>query len=67
MKFKNYKNKYTNDNVIHSIEDVIGMPFGDVVNREPELESQYRQIGLPTNSELNLSPNAVCLGLFGYA
>ena len=59
MRFKNYKNKYTNDNVIHSIEDVIGMPFGDVVNREPELESQYRQIGLPTNSELNSSPNAV--------
>jgi len=64
MKFKNYKNKYTNDNVIHSIEDVIGMPFGDVVNREPELESQYRQIGLPTNSELNSSPNAVYVNAY---
>ena len=64
MRFKNYKNKYTNDNVIHSIEDVIGMPFGDVVNREPELESQYSQIGLPMDAELNSSPNAVYVNAY---
>ena len=64
MRFKNYKNKHTNDSIIHSIEDVIGMPFGDVVNREPELESQYKQIGLPTNSELNSSPNAVFVNAY---
>ena len=59
MKFKNYKNKHTNDNVIHSYENLMGMTFDEITDRAYELGSQYNQIGLPTNAELNSSPNAV--------
>ena len=59
MKFRNYKNKHTNDNVIHSYENLMGMTFDEITDRANELGTQYKQIGLPTNSELNSSPNAV--------
>ena len=59
MKFRNYKNKHTNNNVIHSYENLMGMTFDEITDRANELGTQYKQIGLPTNSELNSSPNAV--------
>ncbi|MCR5265914.1 MAG: hypothetical protein K6E29_04900 [Cyanobacteria bacterium RUI128] len=58
-KYKNYKNKHTNNSVIHTVEDLVKMSFGDVVKREKELASQYKQIGFPTNSDMQNSSNVV--------
>lgn len=58
-KFKNYRNKYTKNNIIHSIDHLSDMNFGEVSKRRKELTSQYKQIGLPTNSKLQNSSNVV--------
>ena len=65
MKFKNYRNKHTNNSTIHSYENLMGMTFDEITDRANELGSQYSQIGLPTNAELNSSPNAVVLDYSG--
>ena len=57
MRFRNYRNKYTKNKIIRSLEDIIDMPFGNIVDMEQELYNQYNQIGLPTNEELKSSPN----------
>ncbi len=58
-KFKRYKNKYTNSPRIYSMEDFLNMSVGNMTRREKELTSQYKQIGLPTTSELKNSSNVV--------
>ena len=56
-RFKGYKNAFTNNNRIFSMEDVLKMPMNEFFDREDELDSQDSLIGLPTNSELQSSPN----------
>ena len=58
-KYKNYKNRYTNNNIIHSLDNVMIMPFKEVASRRKELASQYKQIGFPSNRELSNSSNVV--------
>ena len=64
-KYKNYINKHTGNGDIHTIENIVNMSFGDVARREKELESQYNQIGIPSDADMQNSSNVVCLGLFG--
>ena len=59
MKFKNYVNAHTGDNRIYSFEDIIQMPFGDVLRNKEELLSQNRVLGVPTVAELQSSQNVV--------
>ena len=59
MKFKNYRNPYTNDNRIYSFKDLYDMPFGEVIRNEQEVLGQYRVLGVPTEIELQGSENVI--------
>ena len=59
MKFKNYKNPYTNDNRIYSYRDLYDMPFGEFIKQRQEVLGQYRVLGVPTEKELQASDNVV--------
>ena len=59
MKYKNYRNSYTNDNRIYSFSDIYDMPLGEVLKRKQELLSQYRVLGVPKENELKGSDNVV--------
>ena len=59
MKFKNYRNPYTNDNRIYSKKDLHDMPFGEFIRRKNEVLSQFRVLGVPTEKELRGSDNVV--------
>ena len=59
MKFKNYVNSLTGDNRIYSLNDITQMALGDVLKNKEELLSQYRVLGVPTESELQNSDNVV--------
>ena len=56
-RFKGFKNAFSNNNRIYSMEDILKMSMNEFFDRENELDSQDRVIGLPTNNELKLSPN----------
>ena len=58
-KYKNYINKHTKNGDIHTIENIVNMSFGDVARREKELESQYNQIGIPSDADMQNSSNVV--------
>lgn len=59
MKFKNYRNKHTKQPIIYSKEDIGKMSVKDAFSRKQELLSQKHSIGVPNDSELSSSPNAV--------
>lgn len=59
MKFKNYRNPYTNDNRIYSFKDLYDMPFGELIRNKQEVLGQYRVLGVPTEQELQGSENVV--------
>ena len=59
MKFKNYRNPYTNDNRIYTNKDLYNMSFGEFIKRKNEVLGQYRVLGVPTEKELQGSENVV--------
>jgi len=59
MKFKNYRNPYTNDNRIYSFKDLYNMPFGELIRNKQEVLGQYRVLGVPTEKELQGSENVI--------
>ena len=59
MKFRNYRNPYTNDNRIYSNKDLYNMSLGEFIKRKQEVLSQYRVLGVPTEKELQDSDNVV--------
>ena len=59
MKYKNYRNPYTNENRIYSFKDLYEMPFGNVIRNKQEILGQYRVLGVPTEGELQKSDNVV--------
>ena len=58
MKYKNYRNPYTNDNRIYSDKGLY-KPFGEFIKRRHEVLGQYRVLGIPTEKELKGSDNVV--------
>ena len=56
-RFKGYKNRYSKNNRIFSMEDLLRMTMSEFFDRENEIDSQDNLIGLPTNNELKNSPN----------
>jgi len=59
MRFKNYRNPYTNDNRIYSFKDLYDMPFGELIRKKQEVLGQYRVLGVPREEELQSSENVV--------
>ena len=59
MKYKNYRNSYTNDNRIYCKKDLYEMPFGEFIRRKKEVLSQFRVLGIPSEKELRGSENVV--------
>ena len=59
MRFKNYRNPYTNDNRIYSFKDLYDMPFGELIKKKQEVLGQYRVLGVPREEELQGSDNVV--------
>lgn len=61
-RFKNYKNSYSNDSRIFSMEDLLKMSMNEFFDRENEIDTQDNLIGLPTNNELKHSQNVRFVG-----
>jgi len=59
MKFKNYKNSHTNEDKIYSRKDIADMSVREVFSRKDEIMAQHNSIGIPSEGELQSSPNAV--------
>jgi len=59
MRFKNYKNSYTNDNRIYSKDEMLDMTVRQIKDRAEEFIAQHRVLGLPDESELAGSDNVV--------
>ena len=59
MRFKNYKNSYTNDNRIYTKNETLDMTVRELKDRAEEFIAQHRVLGLPDESELAGSENVV--------
>ena len=59
MKYKNYINSYTKDNRIYTNNEIADMSVREAFSREPELLAQNRQIGIPTEYQMQNSSNVV--------
>ena len=59
MRFKNYRNSYTNDNRIYSKDEMLDMTIREIKDRAEEFIAQHRVLGLPEESELAGSDNVV--------
>ena len=59
MKYKNYVNSLTGDNRIFSNKEIADMSVREAFGREKEIMSQYYQIGIPSEKELQESENVV--------
>ena len=59
MKYKNYINSNTRDNVIYSNINLLDMTLREIFSRKEELSAQYRVLGLPDEKELGSSENVV--------
>lgn len=59
MRFKNYRNSYTNDNKIYSKDEMLDMTVREIKDRAEEFIAQHRVLGLPDEKELAGSDNVV--------
>ena len=59
MKFFNFKNSHTNDNIIYSKKDIANMTVRDAFKNQDTIMAQHRAIGVPSEAELQASPNVV--------
>lgn len=59
MKYKNYINNFSKDNRIYTKSDIANMTVKDAFNRKPEIIAQNRQIGIPTEYQMQNSSNVI--------
>lgn len=59
MKYKNYKNSHTNNDIIYSRKNIADMSVREVFSRKDEIMAQHSSIGIPSEGELQNSPNAI--------
>lgn len=59
MKYKNYRNSYTNEDKIYSRKNIADMSVREAFSRKDEIMAQHNSIGIPSEGELKSSPNAV--------
>lgn len=57
MNFKNYLNRITGNSDIYTRARMLGMTLEELLEREKELGYQYRNIGIPEDEELEISPD----------
>lgn len=55
MKFLNFKNSHTNDNIIYSKKDIANMTVRDAFKNQDAIMAQHRAIGVPSEAELQVS------------
>ena len=59
MRFKDYKNSYTNDSRIYSKNEMLDMTVREIKDRAEEFIAQHRVLGLPDEEELRNSSNVI--------
>ena len=59
MRFKNYRNKHTNEDTIYSKKNIADMSVREAFSRKAEIMAQDEAIGIPSEGELQSSPNAI--------
>ena len=59
MRFKNYRNSHTNEDTIYSKKNIADMSVREAFSRKDEIMAQHDAIGIPSEGELQSSPNAV--------
>ena len=59
MKYKNYKNPYTQEDSIYSRNNMLDMSLRELISRKDEILAQTRVLGIPEDKELSGSENAV--------
>ena len=59
MKFKNYRNSHTNEDTIYSRKNIADMSVREAFSRKDKIMAQHNSIGIPSEGELQSSPNAV--------
>ena len=59
MRFKNYKNSYSGENRIYSNREIADMSVREAIKSKEAIMSQHRQIGIPSENELQSSENVV--------
>ncbi len=59
MRFKNYRNSYTNDNRIYSKNEMLDMTVREIKDRADEFIAQHKVLGLPSEEELKSSSNVI--------
>lgn len=59
MKYKNYRNSYTNEDKIYSRKNIADMSVREAFSKKNEIMAQHNSIGIPSEGELKNSPNAV--------
>ena len=59
MKFKNYRNPKTKENVIYSNKNLLDMSLREIFSRKDELLAQNKVLGIPNERELSSSSNVV--------
>jgi len=59
MKFKNYRNSHTNEDKIYSRKNIADMSVREAFSRKDEIMAQHNSIGIPSEGELQSSPNTV--------
>ena len=64
MKYKNYINKVSKDNRIYTNRDIADMTVRDAFNKKREILSQNRQIGIPTDYQMQNSSNVVWVNAY---
>ncbi len=64
MQFKNYRNPHTQRDEIYSRNNMLDMSLRELINRQEELAAQTKVLGIPEDSELSNSENAVYAELY---
>ena len=59
MKYKNYRNSYTNEDKIYSRKNIIDMSLKEAFSKKDEIMAQHNSIGIPSEGELKSSPNVI--------
>ena len=57
MRFRNYRNRHNKKNRIYSVEELLSMTLNDLLDDEPAILAQDKEIGIPNYEELRQSPN----------
>ena len=64
MKYKNYRNSYTNEDKIYSRKNIADMSVREAFSKKNEIMAQHNSIGIPSEGELKNSPDVVWVEVY---